>query len=58
VHHFENGVWMYRCDAIRHLKADIDETLKKSAEVTPDQLKTGLFNRFIREVFRLFAPML
>ena len=24
VHHFENGVWMYRCDCIRDLKADID----------------------------------
>ena len=58
VHHFENGVWMYRCDAIRHLKADIDETLAKSTEITPTQLKTGLLNRFIRAVVRLFAPML
>ena len=23
VHHFENGVWMYRCDCLRDLKADL-----------------------------------
>ena len=58
VHHFENGVWMYRCDAIRDLKADIDDTLAKSIEITPDMLKTGLIMRFIRAVVRIFAPML
>ena len=58
VHHFENGVWMYRCDSIEDLKRDIDDTLKKSLEITPDMLKTGLFKRFIRAVVRIFAPML
>ena len=58
VHHFENGVWMYKCDAINALKADIDETLSKSIEITPDMLKTGLFTRFIRALVRIFAPML
>ena len=58
VHHFENGVWMYKCDSIRDLKVDIDETLTKSIEITPDMLKTGLATRFIRSVVRIFAPML
>ena len=58
VHHFENGVWMYKCDSIKDLKADIDETLAKSIEITPDMLKTGLATRFIRSVVRTFAPML
>ena len=58
VHHFENGVWMYKCDAIEALKADIDDTLAKSIEVMPDMLKTGLFTRFVRSVVRIFAPML
>ena len=58
VHHFENGVWMYKCDSIKDLKADIDETLAKSIEITPDMLKTGLLTRFIRAVVRIFAPML
>jgi len=58
VHHFENGVWMYRCDSIKDLKNDIDETMAKSIEVTSDILKTGIITRFIRSVVRIFAPML
>ena len=58
VHHFENGVWMYRCASIRDLKKDIEETFAKSIEITPEMLKTGLFKRFVRSVVRIFAPML
>ena len=58
VHHFENGVWMYKCEANRALKADITDTLNKCIEITPDMLKTSLFQRFICAVVRIFAPML
>ena len=58
VHHFENGVWMYQCESIKDLKKDIEETMAKSIEVTPDMLKTGLFTRFVRSIVRIFAPML
>ena len=58
VHHFENGVWMYQCDSIRDLKTDIEATMAKSIEVTPDMLRTGLVTRFVRSVVRIFAPML
>ena len=57
-HHFENGVWMYECDSIAALKADIDDTHKKSMEIKPDMLKTGLFTLFVRSVVRIFAPLL
>ena len=58
VHHFENGVWMYKCDAIRDIKKDVENTLDVSVEIKPEMLKTGLFMRFIRSVVRIFAPML
>ncbi len=58
VHHFENGVWMYRCDSINDIKNDIQETIAKSIEVTPDMLKMGFITRFIRSMVRIFAPML
>jgi len=58
VHHFENGVWMYKCNSIKDLKTDIEKTMAKSIEITPDMLKTGLLTRFIRSVVRIFAPML
>ena len=58
VHHFENGVWMYQCDAIKSLKADMDDTLTKCIEITSDTLKTNLMQRFVCAVVRIFAPML
>lgn len=58
VHHFENGVWMYQCEANKSLKADIADTFTKCIEVTPDMLKTNLLQRFICAVVRIFAPML
>ena len=58
VHHFENGVWMYKCEAVGSLKSDMLSTLDKCIEVTPDMLKTNLLQRFIRAVVRIFAPML
>ncbi len=58
VHHFENGVWMYQCEAIRDLKADIVDTLDKSIEVTSDMLKTNLLQHMIYSVVRIFAPMM
>ena len=58
VHHFENGVWMYRCKAVQALKADIEDTFSKCIGVTPAMLKTNLLQQFIRAVVRIFAPML
>ncbi len=58
VHHFENGVLMYRTDCIAHIKQDLVETMERSIAVTPEMMKTGLLSRFIRSVVRIFAPML
>lgn len=58
VHHFENGVWMYGTESIKALKNDMDATIAKCIEVTPDMLKTNLLQRLIRSVVRIFAPML
>lgn len=58
VHHFENGVWMYKCSAVADLKQDIKETMDKSIEIETKMLKTDIFTRFIRAVVRIFAPML
>lgn len=58
VHHFENGVWMYNCESIKDLKNDILKTIDKSIEITPDMIKTNIFNRIFRAIVRIFAPML
>ncbi len=58
VHHFENGVWMYGCEAVNMLKKDMEDTLAKSIEITDKCLKISLLQRFVRAVVRIFAPML
>jgi cardiolipin synthase len=58
VHHFENGIWLYDCSAIKDIKEDIVETLNKCIEVTPNMLKTGFLRRFIRAIVRVFAPLM
>ena len=58
VHHFENGVWMYKCGSVKDMKADMEDTFSKCIPVTPEMLKTSLFQRFVRAVVRIFAPML
>ena len=58
VHHFENGVWLYKCDVIGEIKADIINTIAKSQRILPGVIKENILNRFIRSVVRIFAPML
>ena len=58
VHHFENGVWMYRCDVISDMKQDFLATMEQSIKMEQDTLKDNLMKRFIRAVVRIFAPLL
>lgn len=58
VHHFENGVWMFRCSCIQDIKADFTDTLDKSIRITEDMIRWSLPQRFLRAVMKLFAPML
>lgn len=58
VHHFENGVWLYQCDIINDIKADIIDTISKSEKIENNTLKDTLPKRFIRAIVRIFAPML
>ncbi len=58
VHHFENGVWIYKCNVIDDIKADIIDTISKSEKIENDTLKDTLPKRFIRAIVRIFSPML
>ncbi|MBR2375534.1 MAG: cardiolipin synthase [Clostridia bacterium] len=58
VHHFENGVWMYRTACLRDIEADMLDTMERSIFITPDKIKTNLFQRLVRVLVRIFAPLL
>lgn len=56
VHHFENGVWMYRCSCIQDIERDFVQTRQKSIQVK--QGRVNLFRRILRSLVRIFAPLL
>lgn len=57
--HFENGVFLYACDAIADIKADFDEFMAISEEVTERYKQPGpVLVRIFKSVLRLVAPLL
>ncbi len=58
VHHFENGVLLYRCDAVKELKADLLETLAVSEQISRVGSRVHLWRRMLRAVARIFAPLM
>ena len=58
VHHFENGIWLYRCDCIQKLKADMEDTFSKCIPIGQSMIKINLAQRLFRSIIRIFAPLL
>ena len=58
VHHFENGVWMYRCECLKDIKADFADTLEKCIRIDRNGINWSLPRRFIRAVLKVFTPLL
>lgn len=59
VHHYECGVWMYKTDSLKSMKADFN-TLVKVDGIVMDLKNSHLnfINRFIKNVLNFFAPLL
>lgn len=58
VHHFENGVWMYRCECVKDIKEDFADTLEKCIRIDETKIRWTLPRRFLRALLKVFAPML
>lgn len=58
VHHFENGVWMYRCSCIQEIEKDFCTTLGKCIAVDKTALRVNIFKRALRSLIRIFATLL
>lgn len=57
--HFECGVWMYKNSEIKAIKDDFFEILKVSRRVTDEDCKrVPWYKRFMRALFRIFAPLM
>ena len=58
VHHFENGVYMYRTACIADIRRDLEDTMQKSALIPQDKGKRPLRERFWSSLVRIFAPLM
>lgn len=58
-HHFENGVFLYKCKAVEDISRDFEDTLEKCREVT-EYYKSGrsAVLRGTQRLLKLFAPLL
>ena len=57
VHHFENGVWIYKHKVIDDIKQDFLDTQEKSVKFELGMLKENLFQRFVRAMVKVFSPL-
>ena len=57
VHHFENGVWMYKHEVLGTIKEDIMNTMERSIEADEELIKDTLGQRLIRALVRALSPL-
>ena len=56
--HFECGAYMENTDAVRALHEDFGRMLELSVPVRPGDIKGGALRNLLRDICRLFAPVL
>jgi cardiolipin synthase len=57
--HFENGAFLYNCDAVKEMRKDFEHIFAESTEVT-EKYKSGrsAVLRGTQCLLRLFAPLM
>lgn len=58
VHHFENGVWMYKTSCIKDVKEDFIKTLGDSEKVNEKTKKQNVFQKLICALIKVFSPLM
>lgn len=58
VHHFENGVWMYRCSSIEAITRDFLETRSKCLKIDSNMMKTSFLQKVVCSLIKIFSPLL
>lgn len=57
-HHYENAVLIYGSKVIEHIKADYNDTMKKSRRITYEESRIqSLPKRLLLPILRLFSPL-
>lgn len=58
VHHYENAVLMFETESIQAIKKDFEHLFDVSQPIQAGTIRYTWYQRFIKEVVELFAPML
>lgn len=58
VHHYENAVLLYQTPSIAAIRSDFEAIFSVSKEIYPHTIKTTWYQKLVKEVAQLFAPML
>ena len=58
VHHFENGIWLYKHEVLKEIKQDFENTMKESIKMNEVLIEETLTDRFVRAVVKTISPML
>ena len=58
VHHFEDAVWIYGSPAVLSVKEAFFETVEKSDACDGRGVRLGFFEKLVRNLVRIFAPLL
>lgn len=58
VHHYENAVLMYKTNTLDDMRQDFQTIFDQSIEVTDQTFKPVWYQRLIKEVVQIFAPLL
>lgn len=58
VHHFENGVWMYKHEVISQIKEDVNNTIGQSIKIEDGMIKNTLLQKLIGAIVGTVSPML
>lgn len=58
VHHYENAVLMYQTETIADIKQDFEGLFDISKEISLEPLQNSWYQRLLKEIMQLFAPLL
>ena len=58
LHHYENAVLLYKTESIAEIQKDFQEIFSASQEIFPHTIKNSWYQKLVKEIAQLFAPIL
>ncbi len=57
-HHYEDALWMYRTETVVSIREDFEKIVEVSDEIDTGEARLGFLEVIIRNLIRIFAPLL